>query len=69
MLRFLTILVLQLVLLHVGVSQTVKGRITDPLTGKGISNLTVTIGDLSVVTDSLGNYVLNIYWVYDKIPF
>lgn len=61
MLRFLTILVFQLVLLHVGVSQTVKGRITDPLTGKGIPNIAVTIGDFLVASDSLGNYTLNIY--------
>jgi len=41
-------------------SQTVQGTITDPLTDKGIPNLTITIGDCTTVTDSMGHYVINL---------
>ena len=41
-------------------AQTIQGTITDPLTGKGISKLTVTLGDCTTVTDSLGHYVIRL---------
>lgn len=42
------------------ISQTVQGTITDPLTGKGIPKLTVTIGDCTAVTDSVGHYIIHL---------
>ena len=41
-------------------AQIVQGTITDPLTGKGIPNLTVTLGDCTTVTDSLGRYAIRL---------
>jgi hypothetical protein len=41
-------------------AQTIRGTITDPLTGKGIPNLTVTLADCTTVTDSLGHYVIRL---------
>lgn len=41
-------------------SQVIQGHITDPLTGKGISNVFITIGDTSVYTDSTGYYNIDI---------
>lgn len=44
-------------LLH---SQIIQGHITDPLTGKGISNVSFTIADTTVHTDSTGYYIIDI---------